>query len=113
MVMLLLDKGTDVNARGGRYGNALYAASARGHEQVVKLLLDKGADANAQSGRYGNALYAASARGDEHVVKLLLDKGADVNAQIGILRQRTLRGFRRRPRGGDEAVARQGRPLQR
>jgi hypothetical protein len=40
---LLLDQGADVNAQGGRYGNALQAASAGGHEQVVKTLLDAGA----------------------------------------------------------------------
>ncbi|KAI0603596.1 Ank-2 multi-domain protein, partial [Pyrenophora tritici-repentis] len=45
---LLLDAGADVNAQGGRFGNALQAASLRGHEQVVKTLLDKGADVNAQ-----------------------------------------------------------------
>lgn len=42
MVKLLLDKGADVNAQGGLYGNTLRAASYRGHEQVVKLLLSKG-----------------------------------------------------------------------
>ncbi|SLM38726.1 vegetative incompatibility protein het-e-1, partial [Lasallia pustulata] len=57
---MLLDKGADVNAQGGRYGNALYAASATGHDQVVQMLLDKGADVNAQGGQYGNALKAAS-----------------------------------------------------
>ncbi|OWY52202.1 HET-like protein [Alternaria alternata] len=40
---LLLDKGADVNAQGGEYGNALQAASARGDEQVVKTLLNAGA----------------------------------------------------------------------
>ena len=82
-VKYLLDKGDDVNAQGGWYGNALQAASAGGHEQVVKLLLDKGADVNAQGGEYDNALQAASAEGHEQVVKLLLDKGTDVNAQGG------------------------------
>ena len=47
---LLLDKGADVNAQGGRFGNALQAASSRGHQQVVKLLLDKGAAVIASSG---------------------------------------------------------------
>ena len=41
---MLLDKGVDVNAQGGRFGNALQAASERGHEKVVTMLLDKGAD---------------------------------------------------------------------
>jgi ankyrin repeat protein len=47
-VTLLLEKGADVNAQGGDYGNALYAASNRGHDSVVTLLLEKGADVNAQ-----------------------------------------------------------------
>ncbi|KAI1522222.1 fibronectin type 3 and ankyrin repeat domain protein 1 [Pyrenophora tritici-repentis] len=40
ITILLLDKGADVNTQGGTYGNALQAASATGHEQVVKTLLD-------------------------------------------------------------------------
>ncbi|KAJ5102656.1 Pfs NACHT and ankyrin domain protein [Penicillium argentinense] len=40
----LIDKGADVNAQGGRYGNALQAASEGGHQEIVKLLLAKGAD---------------------------------------------------------------------
>jgi ankyrin repeat protein len=39
VVRLLLDKGAEVNAQGGRYGNALQAASDRGHEEVVKMLV--------------------------------------------------------------------------
>ncbi|KAF2268003.1 ankyrin, partial [Lojkania enalia] len=42
-VQMLLDGGADVNAQGGRYGNALQAASSEGHEQIVRLLVDKGA----------------------------------------------------------------------
>jgi ankyrin repeat protein len=43
VVKLLLSKGANVNAQGGEYGNALYAALEEGHEQVVKLLANKGA----------------------------------------------------------------------
>jgi hypothetical protein len=78
---LLLDKGADVNAEGGRFGNALQAASFNGHRGVVELLLDKGADVNAQGGQLGSALIAASLHGHRRVVELLLDKGADVNAK--------------------------------
>jgi ankyrin repeat protein len=46
VVKLLLDKGAKVNAQGGRYGNALQAASEGGHEAVVKLLLNKSAHSN-------------------------------------------------------------------
>jgi ankyrin repeat protein len=78
---VLLDKGADVNAQGGYYGNALQSASVNGHKEVVTLLLDKGADVNAQGGYYGNALQAASHNGHKDMATLLLDKGADVNAQ--------------------------------
>ena len=80
---MLLNRGANANAQGGRYGNALQAASYRGNEQVVKMLLDKDAEVNAQGGEYGNALQAASERGNEQVVKMLLDKDAEVNTQGG------------------------------
>ncbi|KAK5790610.1 hypothetical protein VI817_007897 [Penicillium citrinum] len=78
-----ISMGDNINAQGGEYGNAVQAASFKGHQEIVKLLLDKGADVNAQGGRYGNALYAASFEGHQEIVKLLLDKGADVNAHGG------------------------------
>ena len=82
-VKSILDKGADVNAQGGKYDNALQAASAGGHGQVVQMLLAKGADVNAQGEVYGNALYAASEEGHDQVVQMLLAKGVDVNAQGG------------------------------
>ncbi|KAJ3884830.1 ankyrin repeat-containing domain protein [Lentinula edodes] len=72
-----------INMTGGKYGNALHAASFSGHKATVKLLLERGADVNVQGGKYGNALQAASHAGDEAVVKLLLEEGANVNAQGG------------------------------
>jgi ankyrin repeat protein len=38
---LLLDKGADVNAQDGVYGNALQAALFMGNLEIVQLLLDK------------------------------------------------------------------------
>ena len=46
-VHLLLDKGAEINAQGGRFGNALQAALLRGYKITVYLLLDKGAEINA------------------------------------------------------------------
>ena len=66
----------DVNAQGGRYGNALQAASSGGHDQVMQMLLEKGADVNAQGGHYGNALFAASDGGHDQMVQMLLEKGS-------------------------------------
>ena len=72
-----------VNAQGRCFGNALYAASYKGHNKIVQILLDKGADVNAQGGLYGNALQAASKNGHEAIVQILLDRGADVNIRGG------------------------------
>ena len=79
----LLEMGADADARGGKYGYALQAASHGGHEATAKRLIEKGADVNAQGGFYGNALQAASYRGHTAIAKLLIEKGADVNAQGG------------------------------
>jgi ankyrin repeat protein len=43
VVRLLLEKGADVNAVGGIFGNALQTASKYGHKAVVRLLLENGA----------------------------------------------------------------------
>ncbi|KAJ8107873.1 hypothetical protein OPT61_g8568 [Boeremia exigua] len=72
----LISKGADVNAQGGYYGNALQAASAGGHEQVVKMLLDKDAEVNAQGGRYLNPTYAAAYGGHTETLKLLVRSGS-------------------------------------
>ncbi|KAJ5590153.1 Pfs NACHT and ankyrin domain protein [Penicillium hetheringtonii] len=79
----LIGRGAEINAQGGKYGNALQGASFNGDQEIVKLLLDNGAEINAQGGKYGNALQAASSKGHQEIVKLFLDNGADVNAKGG------------------------------
>ena len=81
---LLLERGADVNAQGGKFGNALQEASYRGHIGIVKLLLERGADVNTQGGLHGSALQIASSRGYKEIVELLLERGADVNARGGL-----------------------------
>jgi ankyrin repeat protein len=66
---LLFEAGADINAQGGWYGNALHAASYRGHDQTVQRLLEKGADINVQGGAHGNALQAASSSSHDHIVQ--------------------------------------------
>ena len=82
-VSYLLMRGVSANETGGRLGNALQAASYRGHINVVKLLLEHNADVNARGGAFGNALQAASSTGNVELVNLLLENRADVNAMGG------------------------------
>ncbi|KAG9599564.1 hypothetical protein KCU77_g3687, partial [Aureobasidium melanogenum] len=44
----LLDRGADMNAEGGEYGNALLAASYGGHDKIVQMLLDRGVRVTAE-----------------------------------------------------------------
>ncbi|KAF9050900.1 ankyrin repeat-containing domain protein [Rhodocollybia butyracea] len=81
IINLLLEKGADVNAQGGKYGNALQAAAVNGNEPIVRLLLNRGAEVNTQGGEHGSALHAAANRGHEGIVHTLLERGAEVNAQ--------------------------------
>lgn len=83
IVRALIGSGVDVNAHGGRYGNALQAAACSGEERVIKLLLDAGANVNARGGHFGNALQAAACSGNETMIQLLLNAGARVNSQGG------------------------------
>ncbi len=91
VMQMLLDKGADINAQGGEYGNALQAASYGGHDQVVQMLLDKGADINAAAtGSDGRtALQAAAEGGHLAVVERLLQQKADVNAAASEYNGRT------------------------
>ena len=76
---MLINAGADVNAQVSNYGNALLAASLKGHDTVVQLLVDAEADVNAQNGKHGNALLVASYQGHGKVVQMLVDAGADLN----------------------------------
>jgi ankyrin repeat protein len=48
IVLLLLERGADVNAHGGQYGYALHAALATRNEKTAQLLIKNGADMNLQ-----------------------------------------------------------------
>ena len=72
---MLLDRGADINAQGGPWGNALQAASCFGRDQIVQMLLDRGANINARS-KSGTALHMASSQGHDEIVQMLLDRGA-------------------------------------
>lgn len=87
-VLLKLYEGAEVNGKGygkgygndDKYGNALQAASANGHNNVVKILLGANAQVNINGGKYGYPLVAASNRGHLKIVQRLLDKQANIRA---------------------------------
>ena len=93
-VRFLLDRGADVNVRGGRYGFPRQAACC-GHGKSkmhldrcfvgVEFLLDNcpDMDINAQGGLHGKALQAAAYWGQTRSIRALLEHGADVNLRGG------------------------------
>lgn len=66
----------NVNAKGGRFGSALQAASYSGQTQSVRMLLEKNASVNARGGMYRSAFNAAIIRGHWNIVEILLEAGA-------------------------------------
>ncbi|KAJ7286558.1 hypothetical protein C8J57DRAFT_1497205 [Mycena rebaudengoi] len=83
-VEYLLRNGTDANAVGGQFHNALQVASVKCHTDVIRTLLENGADVNAAGGSYyRSALQTAAAHGHTEVVRILLENGADINSSDG------------------------------
>ena len=80
-VVRLLDTGTPVNERSGKYQETpLMVAARRGTLEMVKLLVARGADVNASSPTIGTALHAAAFRGRLDLCRVLIEHKADVNA---------------------------------
>ncbi|KAF7516675.1 hypothetical protein PCG10_002003 [Penicillium crustosum] len=78
---VLLAEGADVNAPGGKRGNALNGALDKGQEGIAHLLLANGADIHVPADEFhGTALQYASLEGARGIVELLLAKNVDVNA---------------------------------
>lgn len=79
MVRRLLDKGVDVNVRGGvNEFTPLDVAVAENHPDIVAGLLERGADVNAPDRRLNVPLHAAK---NCAIARMLIAHHADVNAQ--------------------------------
>ncbi|KAI9767149.1 MAG: hypothetical protein M1839_004622 [Geoglossum umbratile] len=78
---LLLERGSNVNARDNSRRTALHWAATNGHEAVVRQLLKKGADASATDRWRRPALHQAAMNGHEAVARALLEKGASIGGR--------------------------------
>ena len=75
-----ISNGADVNAQGGKYGNALQAAAYSGNPESMRMLL---VGVGTQGERCGNALQAAASHGNVEAMQHILENGADVAAPSG------------------------------
>ena len=83
-MLLLLDRGANINVVTDGYSTALVTAIMRESADIVSLLLDRGADTNiVVGGEYGTALATAAYRNWKWGVLELLDRGAGVNVAGG------------------------------
>ena len=84
VVRLLLEKGADVNAQGGYYGNALQAASVeRPSRRWFDCCWRRARTSTRRAETTATPCRRRQRTAIEAVVRLLLEKGADVNAQGG------------------------------
>jgi hypothetical protein len=92
VVKNLLDKGADVNERGGcGFGwpsvTPLICAAYGGHMEAVKELIDRGADVNKSDGEGWTPLVQAVDEGHVGITKLLIEKGADIEGALAKLKK--------------------------
>lgn len=74
-----LDAGADIHGQSGSDGSALHAATAAGHEDIVRLLLKRGAAVNSKDPTGSSPLQVSAMEGYLPLVRLLLQKGAKID----------------------------------
>lgn len=79
VVEMVLERGANINFRGGGYGNPLQAGVRSRNLHVVEKLLQNGAEVNTVGGLDATALQAAAEVGDVEIVAALLKHGAAVD----------------------------------
>ncbi|KAJ7652403.1 hypothetical protein DFH06DRAFT_1331042 [Mycena polygramma] len=77
----LRDTAGDLITTEGLDAEAVYAASANGHAEMVETLIAAGAQVNTLEGYHGSALQVATVTGNVDMVRLLIHHNADVNFQ--------------------------------
>ncbi|RDW85168.1 hypothetical protein BP6252_02758 [Coleophoma cylindrospora] len=81
VLQLLLEKGSEIEAKDTYGRTPLIYTAQQGYEAVVKLLLEKGAEIEAKDTYGRTPLMYAAGGGEEAAVKLLLEKGAEIEAK--------------------------------
>ena len=83
IIMLLLDRGADVNSKTNLGRTPLQLAAGYNSDVLIStLLLDQGADIAAKNDAGLTALHFAALSNDNpHVIELLLDRGADLESR--------------------------------
>lgn len=79
-VKLLIESGTDVNARNKDGQSPLHWAAFRGHYKIAELLIEAGANVNAACIKKWSPLHWAAKEGHIKLAELLIKSGADINA---------------------------------
>lgn len=74
-VVMLLEKGADINFRNGKGKTALIEAAQKGHFFVVKYLLQQGADVSILDNEFKTALVYSADNGRTDLVQLFQETG--------------------------------------
>ncbi|MEI2312437.1 ankyrin repeat domain-containing protein [Bacillus nitratireducens] len=79
MVEYLINKGIDIDARGGTFdASALSLAAGAGHLEIVKYLIEAGAELDVSLAKR-NPLFGAIYGGHKEVAEFLVEKGIDIS----------------------------------
>lgn len=81
VVGILLQHGSDTNARDEDGRTALHFAAQDGNLDIVRLLIDAGANIFAEDDEGDTVLHYASEYGHTSIVKLLVTKGVNINTR--------------------------------
>ena len=81
VVLYLLCRGANIEAKSLKGVNALQTVSGKGHTHATQLLLDQGANVDARGPRNMTALHRAAYNDHADMLEILLDYGADADVQ--------------------------------
>jgi ankyrin repeat protein len=74
----LVERGTEVNARGGKYGHPLLAAIEKCNSEIVCFMVERGATITDEGDNFSTLLQSATSNGDREIVRYLVERGTDV-----------------------------------